>query len=182
MNMTATQPVRRQQLTQQVQAMLDFAGRELWEYGKPPASIERRIWFLLLEASRTERAMPGMPNQAAKAAHLPYEHTEAEIEEVEAEMVKDGVRYSACPIAVATPDEFARYDIVMGWYQFIRGHHPVVVRRMIGAMASGMTPKSIVRSGVFNQRTTKAVNRAKERAVHQIVVGLRETLGIRTAA
>jgi len=137
-------------------------------------TLRRVVWRLFQEAVLTQRAIkrPGPP--PVRSAMPEVYHTPAEIFATEVEMTKDQITYPPRIIETPTAQALERYDEVMTWLRFIRGHNIPRARRTMIALALGIPAHRV--ADAYGYPNAAAVDGVRYRGIAGIVERLKRDL------
>lgn len=139
-----------------------------------PVTARRVIWRLLQEAIQTQKAIK-KPGPRGDVSCMPeVYHTPSEIFATEVEMTKDNITYPPRITETPTAQALERYDEVMTWLRYIRGHNLERSRRTVIALAAGVSEIKVM--DIFGYPTREAVDGVRYRAIGGILDRLKRDL------
>ena len=152
-----------------------YAGLRIIELeSEETPTLRRAVWRLFQEAVETQRAIkkpgPAKPQTAMPEVY----HGPAEIFATEVEMAKDKITYPPRIKKTPTAAALERYDEVMAWLRYIRGHNIPRARQTMILLAAGVGPSRV--ADIQGYPSANAVEGVKYRAVTGIVERLKRDL------
>lgn len=137
-------------------------------------TLRRAVWRLFQEAVQTQRAIK-RPGPAPVGSGMPeVYHTAGEIFATEVEMTKDQIAYAPRIQEVPTAAALDRYNEVMTWLRYMRGHNLPRARKTMIYLAGGVPPSRV--ADIQGYPNANAVEGVRYRGVLGIVERLRRDL------
>lgn len=137
-------------------------------------TLRKAVWRLFQEAVETQRAIkkpgPAKPQTAMPEVY----HEPGEIFATEVEMAKDQIVYPPRITRTPTAAALERYDEVMAWLRFMRGHNLPRARQTMILLAAGVPPSRV--ADIQGYPSADAVEGVKYRALLGIVERLKRDL------
>lgn len=153
-----------------IQDHLARAQKQLEAEGAEDISQEACVWWLLKEAAETNKSIRKDGPRRQTQHGLEYHHTSLEIWGTELAMAADGITYEAYTQPLPTKQALGRYLDVMGLLTFIRGKSPPRMRKMVLAVAGGMTLQRA--ADIWGYGSRAGVLAAKKRSIDNILHGI----------
>ena len=137
-------------------------------------TLRKVVWRLLQEAVETQRAIK-KPGPATPITAMPeVYHAPAEIFATEVEMSKDKITYPPRVRKTPTAAALTRYEEVMTWLRFMRGHNLPRSRRTVILLAGGVAPSRV--ADIQGYPSASAVEGVRYRAISGITARLKRDL------
>ena len=137
-------------------------------------TLRKAVWRLFQEAVETQRAIkkpgPAKPQSAMPEVY----HEPGEIFATEVEMAKDKITYPPRIKQTPTAAALERYDEVMAWLRYMRGHNLPRARQTMILLAAGVGPSRV--ADIQGYPSANAVEGVKYRAIAGIVERLKRDL------
>lgn len=125
-----------------------------------PITLRMIVWRLFQEAALTHKAISGPGQKPIKSCMPEQVRTEAEIVEVEAEMVRDKITYPDNRRPSVSPSALDRYTEVMSWLRVIRSHNVPRAQKAFFALASGASMRRVaVKYGFDSSRSVESLRK-----------------------